>query len=119
MERTQESNTGVIQWRKLGGGSFVATINGRAKIIKPNETFFARPDEIPTSFKDLIVPVDPTELSVKQVEEKVEVEKATAPKFELRHRGGGWWNVVDEDGKIFNEKALKREEAEELLESLK
>ena len=118
MERTKGVGTKPIQWKKSGGGSFVAQINGKAVIIKPGQTFYAKAEEIPTSFRDMVTPVDPTQLGVVQAEEKAEIEEINAPKYELQHRGGGWWNVVSEDGKLFNEKALKREDAQELLDSL-
>jgi len=43
-----------LKWRKIGHGSFKLA---RGKIVKPNEVFTAREDEIPLSFRDLIVRV--------------------------------------------------------------
>ncbi len=42
----------LLKWRKVGGGS--VRINGR--IIKPNEVFLAMEDDLPHSFRDVIVP---------------------------------------------------------------
>jgi hypothetical protein len=121
MKRSKTENKEAILWKKEGGGSFHANIQGRLQIIKPGQEFYAREDEIPPSFRDTIKPVDPTgkQVTVKQAEQKEKKEETkAAPKYELRHRGGGWWNVVNEDGKVINEKALKKEEAEELLTDL-
>jgi len=62
-----------IRFRKMGGGSL--RYNG--KIIKPREVFEAYPDEIPSVFMDVIVPLDelkdePFKPKVEQTEYKVE-----------------------------------------------
>ena len=35
--------------------------------------------------------------------------------FTLKHVGGGWYDVLDEDGNVFTEKPVKKEEAEALI----
>lgn len=121
MKRDTKENKDAILWKKVGGGSFHANIGGKLQIVKPGQEFYATEDEIPLSFRDMIVPVHPTGKKVTITEakeaEKEEKEKS-ATKYELKHRGGGWWNVVSEEGKIINESALKKDEAEELLQSL-
>ena len=118
MERTKQKDPNVIEWKKTGGGSIRFIVNGRERMIKPGERFFAREDEIPAGFRDIIIPVDPV-ARVKKLEEADAVAEVTAkPVYELKHRGGGWWDVVDADGKVQNEKALKKEEAADLLETL-
>lgn len=118
MERTKNVDSGAILWRKIGGGSFHATINGKVVIIKPGQVFSAKEYEIPTSFRDLVVPVDPMKLEKVKEEIEEEVVEATKPVYNLKHRGGGWWDVVNEDGKVQNEKSLKKDDAEVLLQSL-
>lgn len=119
MERTTQVDPEAIQYKKIGGASFHATIGGRLVIIKPGQVFYAKPEEIPEGFKDLVIPIDPVAVQRKQIEKDAVVAKTGAPVYELRHRGGGWFDVVDEDGKAMNESALKKVEAEELMESLK
>ncbi len=41
----------LLKWRKVGGGS--VRINGQ--IIKPNEVFLAMEDDLPDTFRDVIV----------------------------------------------------------------
>lgn len=43
-----------IQWKKLGASSYT-TKDGQ--LIQSGETFFAYPEDIPTAFRDVIVPV--------------------------------------------------------------
>lgn len=38
--------------------------------------------------------------------------------FTLSHAGGAYWNIIASDGTKFNQKGLKREEAEALLDEL-
>lgn len=121
MERTKKADPDAILWKKIGGASVHLTIMDRPKIVKPGETFYARVDEIPTAFRDMIVPVDPlgSKVTVKEAVEAVKIEEAEAKSiYNLKHRGGGWWDVVNEDGKRVNESAMKKPEAEELLNSL-
>lgn len=51
-----------VSWRKIGGGSFYMITtdkNGRRSrhIIKKNQTFTARPSEIPVAFLDVVKPL--------------------------------------------------------------
>lgn len=107
-EVEQDPDEGKVKWRKTGGGSF-RTRNG--KIIKPNQVFMAHPDDIPEGFRDVIVPVHPEDPSFKP-------EKPRNPKYEIVSGTLGWYNVIDENGKQMNEKQLRQDKAEELVESL-
>lgn len=119
MKREAKKDPDLILWKKIGGGSFHANIGGVVRIIKPGQQFHAREEEIPTGFRDVVVPVDPVKAAKNLPKEEMEVKaKAEEPKYTLQHRGGGWWDVVNEDGKVQNENALKKDAAEELLESL-
>jgi len=121
MERTNKDND-ILKWKKEGGGSLRAKVNGRIKIIKPGEVFEAKLWEIPESMRDVIVPVD--------TRSKAAVEAAADPEsippgppavkneYFLKHRGGSWYNVLDVNEKVMNEKALKKPAAVELIESL-
>lgn len=108
-----------IRWRKTGGGPFLAYINGKKKWIKPGQIFDAKPSEIPQGFRDTVIPVDKNVIEVVEKKAVAEALNARQPEYNAIHRGAGWYNVVDEDGKIINEKALKKEDAYELIAQLK
>lgn len=118
MKRTTQTDPEAILWKKEGGGSLHLRIDGRLTIIKPNQRFYAKEEEIPAAFRDVIIVVDPAMAEVVKKEKEEKVEKSTAPEFKLQHRSGKWWDVVNESGKVQNEKALAKEDAEDLLNSL-
>lgn len=92
---------------KVGTGS----LRYQGKIIKPGQHFMADPKLLPSSFMDVIQPVD------KGV--PPQQEEAPKSKFTVVSRGGGgWYDVVDENGKVVNEKALKYQAALDLIKSL-
>lgn len=111
MERTNKTEPGKILW--ICKGSSFRMRSG--KIIKHNQRFSASVEEIPSAFRDTIIPVNPEELK------KTETLTSPVPELEysLRTKGVGWFDVVDGDGKVQNEKSLRKPEAEELLSSLK
>ena len=112
MERTKTKvEDGTILWQKTGGGTFRLP---SGKIIKPTQKFRARPNEIPEAFRDTVIPLDKVPPTPEEIAPDVE-----EPTYDLKHRGGGWYDIIDSNGKTLNEKALKQEEAEELIESLK
>jgi len=120
MERTKTKvEAGTTLWKKIGGASFHANIGGHVRIIKPGQVFAAKPEEIPEGFKDMLIPVDPKHLAEMQLQGEKLAEK-NAPKllYRLQPKGGGWWDVVNEDGKIQNEKALREDDAKKLLDNL-
>ena len=118
MERTKQTDPEAILWKKEGGGSLHLRIDGRLAIIKPNQKFYAREEEIPVAFRDVIVAVDPVQAAKVKEKKEEKIDKSTAPKFELQYRSGKWWDVVNEAGKVQNEKALTKGDAEELLKAL-
>ena len=97
---------GHIKWRKDGGGHF--HLPGR--IIKPGQIFTAHPDDIPLAFRDTVVPLS------KLPEEKA--PDVAAAKYKLKHRSGKWYDVVDAQGKVMNEKAMDRPDALKLIRDL-
>ena len=96
-----------VRWRKVGRGSFRLA---NRRIIKPNQTFFADPEEIPEAFRDVVVALGP-------LPKEPEIEPVN-PGYVVDRRVGGWYDVRDKFGKRVNEKALKRKDAEALVESL-
>lgn len=106
----------VVRWRKVGGGSFYTVIDGKQRIIKPGEVFTAKLEEIPVAFRDTVKPVDDAQYKV--VKEQKEATEPVPAEYSLKHRGGGYFDVFDSNDKQVNEKALRREAAEELIGSL-
>jgi len=110
MERTkkvQDHEEGAVRWRKVGGGSFRMR-NG--KIIKPNQVFWATPEEVPMGFRDTIIP-----LSELPEEKPTEI---IYPTYQIQVRTPGWFDIVDQAGKVINEQALREDKAKEMLERL-
>lgn len=97
----------VIRWKKVGNGSFL--FNNR--YIKPGQVFTATVEEIPTAFRDLIVPVD-----------KLPDDPFKKPKkvvnYSLSQTEDGKWNIVDKLGKVFNDSPMELNEAEKVLNVL-
>jgi hypothetical protein len=114
MERAKEVVSEKIRYRKIGGGSARLNIGGQNRIIKPNEVFTALPSEIPFAFKDTIIPLDSLP--------KVEAAKPQPVKvsFSVKPRGKSksLFDVVDNLGKVINDKPLPKETAEQLVEDL-
>lgn len=125
-------DTEKVKWVNKGGGSFYANINGKVKIIKPGEVFSASLEDIPDSFRDVLrlVPpevkvaseIKPTPKPVVNptpVEPVVEEKTPTVLEYSVVTRSAGYFDVVDKNGKVVNEKALRAAAAAELVESLK
>jgi len=123
MERTKVKKEeklpdGVYWWRKTGGGSFNLKIAGKVRIIKPNDRFAARMEEIPEGFRDVIVPDNKvTKAALDSESGPVDVPNQKM-EYHINHRGGGYYDVLDKNKKRQNEKALRRDDAMELLEKL-
>ena len=122
MERTKK--VGVIvkpSWKKVGGGSL--RIGNR--IIKPGQIFEAFPEEISPSFRTMVIPVSADavfkpEAQDGEVQTDVKAENVAKVINSLRPRGESkaWFDVVNAEGKPMNEKVLKKEVAEKLIEDL-
>ena len=104
----------VYKWRKIGGGA----LRMPNKIVKPNQIFEATEAEIPNSFMKSVVKLGVVSTISKEVEFEEDGTLVKSPKYILQHRGGPWWDIVDSFEKVVNEKALRRDDAEELLGSL-
>jgi len=100
------------KWRKIGKGS-LRYIRGR--IIKPNEIFVAREDEIPKPFRKFVVAVEDI-----PEEDRAPVQSSDKDLFRAQKRPGtGWWDIVNTvTGKKVNEKGLRRDKAELLAKDL-
>ena len=115
MERRNVGSEQVIKWKKTGGGSL--RFNGR--IIKPGQIFKAKASEISPNFRDVVIPLEtiPGDVVVPTIPDPA--IKAVEVEYKLKSRGsGGWFDVIDKNGKALNEKALKKDIAEKLIKDL-
>ena len=124
MERTKINTTNLVEeqvrFKKIGGGSF-RTGN---RIIKPGQVFMAFPSEIPKSFRDVVIAVD-QDFKFEENKNKKESPPPSPivvnlPKYSVQSHGKSLYlyDVVDAQGKILNEKSLKKEIAEKFVEDL-
>jgi hypothetical protein len=96
-----------LRWKLLSKKSFRM---GNGRIIKLNQVFEATEAEIPKAFRDVVVPVAP-------LPEPPALEVISGG-YQVRSRGPGWYDVVNAQGKVVNENALRQADAQELLERL-
>lgn len=118
MERTKKvEGEAVLKYRKVGGGSL--RLNNPYRIIKPNQTFTAKPSEIPEAFKDVVICLSTEEevFAAKEAELTTTTESIYET-VELEDKKG-WFNVVKKgEDKPINEKPLRKKFAEELIATL-
>ena len=97
--------TKKIRWLNKGG----PFRSPSGTIINHGKTFFAEPFEIPESFRDVIVPVDPIV--------DASVVEAVLPGYTtvLVDADANTFNILDGRGKIVNESPLSAEDAEAFL----
>ena len=98
------------KWKKIGGGSFRLHTG---KIIKPNQIFMAREEDIPEAFRDLVVPVEE-----EGKPRKTRTSSRKKAEYSLRKAGEGLFDIVGPDGKVLNEAPLPKAEAEKALSAL-
>ena len=106
-----QAKEGEIKWRKISG-----TLILRDKtVIRPGQTFMARPEDIPKVFRDTIVPVNPDDLPDPAGPPPIEPEP---PSYTIKTIGPGRYNVLDGQGKPVNERPMTLADAERLVENL-
>lgn len=104
----QNVPTGAIWWKKKGGGT-MRLKDGR--VIKSGDKFQATEYEV----FGLTTWLEPLSPLPSQLKPKIEVEP---PKFFLRSRGNSWWDVVDVNGNVINDHALRQPQADQLKQEL-
>ncbi len=115
MERRNFGTEKVIKWKKVGGGSL--RFDGR--IIKPGQIFEASAAAIPAGFRDVVIPLESIPGDTSSPKPPKIDAKPIEVEYKLKSRGsGGWFDVVDKNGKTLNEKALKKDIAEKLIKDL-
>ncbi len=112
---------GMIQYTKLGGGIF--RLEHPIREVKPGTVFWAFPYEIPKAFRDIIVPVHPTDITddstiLLKKQKEVDTIAMETTKYTKQLRSLGWYDVVDANGKAINKEALRSAAADELLNTL-
>lgn len=117
MERIKNKK---LTFKKIGGGSFRTSIDGKYRIIKSGEVFEAYLDEIPEAFQDVIVCLDKSVLQATKDEKELE-DSITEQQYEVMAIKGskGWYNVVNlQTGKPINTKKMRKGVAQDTLKSL-
>ena len=127
MERTKgEGMVEKTRWKKVGGGS----LRLGNRIIKPGEIFTAYKDDIPKGFRDLVIALDTNVVwEEKKQNPVITPADVVKPIYSVQYHGGSktWYDVVSQTGvdekgepilKILNEKGMKKEAAEKLIEDL-
>jgi len=101
---------GTILWKKMGGGS----LHWNNRIIKPNQTFRARPDDIPEAFRDTIVPLE-------TLPDDSLLSKDSMASFHLEkdEKDENLYNVISRAGKKVNEEPMEYDKAVYLLKQLR
>ena len=101
-----------IWYQKVGGGS----LRIGNKIIKPGEKVQLDPTVIKPAWKDLLKPLQDVPVK-KETPIVVDITKSV---YSLKQRdvAGLWWDVVDAQGKVVNDKALRKEKAEEYIKDM-
>lgn len=121
MERTKKKKP---LWLKLGGGTFMLRTAARVRIIKPGQKFYAEEYEIPVAFKDLVELLEKGDEpekekpGVKLQDEELDMSLKN-DQYVIEKVATGWWDVVDLDGKVMNDKTLRFDKARELLDALR
>lgn len=132
MERTRKVNKNEIpiqsvklvtmeeekfRWQKLGGGS----LRLKGQIIKPGQVFMAAESEIPRAFRNQVKALD-TLPSVVKLPSEVNVVKSTytiqsseKSKIVPHGKSRAWFDIVNSEGVVLNEKGLSKGDAENLL----
>lgn len=111
----------LMKWRKIGGGTFRL---GSGKIIKSGQVFESSLEDIPQSFRDTVIALNPSVISEEKAEEEIfTLTSQPQTKYEIRKRSetgfSNWYDVVNvETGKLVNEKAMRKTKAEEILAEL-
>lgn len=109
-----QAREGEIRWRKISG----TLILSDKTVIKPGQTFMARPEDIPKVFRDTIVPVNPEELLNTLDPTGLPPVEPEPPSYTIKSCTPGRYNILDGQGKAVNEKPMSLDDAKRLVESL-
>jgi hypothetical protein len=106
---------GKIQWKKMGGG-FLRLPN---RIIKPGDIFWASINEIPSAFRDQIIPLDINDLKKGEDKPAEEIIPEVVSLYtKVQRPDTNWYDIFDAQNKRVNEKALREDQVDDYLKSL-
>lgn len=107
-----------FRWKKLGGGS----LRLKGRIIKPGEVFLATMSEIPNAFRNSVQCLDtlpsvgvklPSEINA--VKTTFTIKPSEKSKIEPHGKSKVWFDVINSEGVVLNEKGISKEDAKNLL----
>ena len=115
-ENTEEVKESKPLWKKVGGGS----LRMGNRIIKPGQIFEAYPEEISPAFRNVVIPQSEGAIFREDAPKGVPPVAGIKPVYKLQPHGKSLFlfDIVDADGKVLNEKSLKRDVAEKLIQDL-
>jgi len=111
-----------VWWKKLGGGSFTlkqwneVSQKYKSQIIKPKQTFKAKPSEIPKAFRDVVVPLEPLP---DELEKEIPGLAPTSYEVIENTDEPGSFDIINvSTRKALNAKPLSKAKAEAILSGL-
>jgi hypothetical protein len=129
----------LLTWKCVSDHSYLW--KERKKMIKPGQIFTALEKDLPKELQTMVIPVSSTSsvdapvaqriydrvVNFVKPSEPIEIPKTEEPKppvgstyYRLKERNGGeYWDVLDSNGKIVNEQQLTKEDAIEMIRSLR
>ncbi len=120
IKNENDNRPGVEVFKKLGGGTLKINANGRQFVILPGQHFKALPEEISPAHRDQVVTAKGDFLPKSKTEGPAPKDVKELNYFvKKRENSNVWYDVVDAQGKQVNTKALRADQAEELVKSLK
>lgn len=106
---------GMVHFKKLGRGALRLKGHG---IIRGGTAFWAYPSEISPAFRDTVVPFDEKAAKQARVIPDEEIPAVKTGYTLQKRETSSFYDVLDSQGKKVNEKALRKEDAEEYVKSL-
>jgi len=119
-----ERKEGETKWKKIGGGS----LRLGKRIIKPGQVFYAKDEDIPDIFTNVLENIDNTEKKPfvepqKKLIDKTRKVHTTVYSLKLNEEVSTeekpMYDIVGEADKVINEEPLSKEDAEATIEALK
>ncbi len=120
MERSDKNKP---LWRKITTGKIYPFSKQRGRRVKPQE-------QIRAAFEEIARVIDHFELiedgkgefkvgdRIDKAEKEAKPEAPAKDKYSIESAGGGWYNVLNPEGEVMNEKKLRQEDADALKGSL-
>ncbi len=137
MKLERKTNTSTKpSWRKITQGTLYPFPTQRNRRVKFKETVQATPEELGNKINqfELVEPgsgeykIDTDAFAIQKEEAPAaDVVKTPTPpvdssideeEYEVKHAGGGWYNVVSSTGKVMNSEKLRSTDAQDLKTAL-